>query len=118
MSDLAARLRADLSAALRSRDLPRTKVLRTVLSVIANAEAVPLAEDPGAGPAGEGPIAGAAVGLGAAEAARRELTDAEVRDLVVGERDELLAAAAQVGDHAPDRADELRAAAALLASYL
>ncbi|MCR1782532.1 hypothetical protein KVF89_08305 [Nocardioides carbamazepini] len=117
MPDLAARLRDDLRSALRARDLATVKALRTMLGVIANAEAVPVA-DPAAGPAGDGPIAGAAAGLGATETARRELTDAEVRSLVADERDDLLAAAEQIDGRAPERAVELRAAADLLASYL
>ncbi|WGX98659.1 hypothetical protein [Nocardioides sp. L-11A] len=112
---LAARLQVDLRSALRERDLDTVKVLRTMAGVIANAEAVPVAET---GPAAAGPIAGAAAGLGAAEAPRRELSDDDVRALVAGERDELLAAAAQLDQRAPERAAELRAAAETLAAYL
>ncbi|MBM7519530.1 hypothetical protein [Nocardioides nitrophenolicus] len=116
MSELAARLRADLATAMKARDLPRVKVLRTMTAVVANAEAVPVTESSRTTSAG--PIAGAAMGLGAAEAARRELTDDDVRTLVAGERDERLAAAGQVEAQAPERAAELRAAAELLAAYL
>jgi hypothetical protein len=116
MPDLRTRLRDDLGAALKRRDLPTVKVLRTVLSSIANAEAVPVA-DVGQG-IGDGPIAGAVTGLGAAEAARRELTDDDLRVIVAGERDEILAAAALVAGHSPERVQEMRTAAELLASYL
>ncbi|WP_436699237.1 hypothetical protein [Nocardioides sp. BYT-33-1] len=118
MSALADRLRADLAAALKARDLRRVKVLRTVTAVIANAEAVPVTESPTTTSTTSGPIAGAAAGLGSAEAARRELGDDDVRALVAGERDERLAAAAQVDGTAPERAAELRAAAEMLAAYL
>lgn len=117
MSGLAERLRADLTAAMRRRDRAAVSTLRSVLSTIANAEAVPVADAPvaDASAATEGPVAGAVVGLGAAEAPRRELSEDDVRALVAGDRDDLLAAAAVV---APERAEELRAAADLLATYL
>ncbi|WP_278255357.1 GatB/YqeY domain-containing protein [Nocardioides convexus] len=65
----AERLRADLTAAMRRRDRAAVSTLRSVLATIANAEAVPVADTPAAT---EGPVAGAVVGLGAAEAPRRE----------------------------------------------
>ncbi|WP_377322501.1 hypothetical protein ACFJIY_23945 [Pimelobacter simplex] len=103
MSDLADRLRADLTTALRARDRTRASVLRTVLGAIANAEAVPVPQ--AAPPLAEGVIAGAVVGLGAAEAPRRELREDDVRAIVVAERDDLLA-------------HGMTAEAALLAEYL
>lgn len=109
---LAERLRADLTAALRRRDRAAAGTLRSVLGTIANAEAVPVAEAP---VPTEGPVAGAVTGLGATEAPRRVLSEDDVRALVAGERDELLAAAVQVP---PERAAELHAAAQLLATYL
>lgn len=119
MTDLTARLRDDLGAALRRRDRPTVKTLRTVLSAIANAEAVPVSAPAfGGAPLEEGPIAGAATGLGAAEAERRVLTDDDVRDIVAGEQSELLAAAEMMAERTPERASEMRAAAELLASYL
>ncbi|MDQ6522373.1 hypothetical protein RB608_02125 [Nocardioides sp. LHD-245] len=118
VADLATRLRDDLRSALRARDLATVKVLRTMVAAIANAEAVPVSDTGAARPAGAGTIAGATSGLGSAEAPRRELTDDDVRALVAGERDDLLAAAAQSEAHAPDRARELRAAADLLSAYL
>lgn len=112
MPDLVEHLRADLTAALRRRDRPAASTLRSVLATIANAEAVPVADDPAPT---EGPVAGAVSGLGAAEAPRRELSETDVRALVARERDELLAAAAVVP---AERAAELRAAADLLGTYL
>jgi len=103
MSELADRLRADLTTALRARDRARASVLRTVLGAIANAEAVPVPQ--GAPPLAQGPIAGAALGLGAAEVPRRELTEDDVRAILVAERDDLLA-------------HDMSDAAAVLAPYL
>lgn len=111
-SRLTERMRADLTAAMRRRDRAAVSTLRSVLATVANAEAVPVAEAP---VPTEGPVAGAVTGLGAAEAPRRELSEDDVRALVAGDRDDLLAAAAVVP---PERAGELRAAADLLAAYL
>lgn len=75
--------------ARKDRDAVRVSALRSALSAIDNAET------PDTGPAGgasaAGPIAGAVDGLGAAEVARRRLTDAEFRALLQTEVDEQLA---------------------------
>lgn len=118
MTHLTTRLRADLSTAMRDRDRERAQLLRTVLSAIANAEAQPVDALP-TGPAAEGPVAGAAVGLGATEAARRELSADDVRAIVAAERDERLSAAEELQRRgAVDAADTLRAEAAALDTYL
>lgn len=113
-----ARLRADLTAAMRARDASKVRVLRTVLAAIDNAEAVP-ADASGPATSGESPIAGAASGVGATEAARRELTAGDIAALVRAERDERVAAAAELAAvGAVEQAAELRAEAALLDPYL
>ncbi len=89
--------------------------LRTALSAIANAEAIPVSE--GVTHATTSPhFAGTAAGLGAAEAGRRSLTDDEVGQIVQAEVDERLTAAAEYesSGHA-DRADRLRREAQALA---
>ncbi|GGR59519.1 uncharacterized protein YqeY [Nocardioides luteus] len=116
MTDLQARLRADLLAARKARDTTATSVLRSTLSAIANAEALPVAEE---GLSADGPIAGAASGVGATEAARRDLTDDDVRAVISGEQTERLAAATALDSHgAAEKATQLRAEADLLAAYL
>lgn len=116
MTDLQARLRADLLTARKARDTAATAVLRSTLAAVSNAEAQPLAET---SLAAEGPIAGAAIGVGATEAARRELTDDDVRDIISGEQSERLAAAADLESHgATEKAGQLRAEAELLAAYV
>lgn len=115
MTDLTETLRADLTAALRQRDRDAVRVLRTTLAAIANAEAQPA--DTVAAPAGDGPIAGAASGLGAAEVDRRELTAADVADIVAGQRAERLEAVARIVAAGGDAA-ALRAEAAVLDRYL
>jgi uncharacterized protein YqeY len=119
-------LRSALLAARKARDSVRVAALRSALSAIDNAGAVPTATLGTATPAdrdlattSSGTIAGAAVGLGAAEVARRELSDAQIRSLLRAEVDDRLTAAEQVtaGGHA-ERATTLRAEAAVLADLL
>ena len=64
-----------------------------------------------------GTIAGGVVGLGAAEVARRELSDAQIRELVHAEIDERLTAPGLHGEP-PERAATLRAEAAVLSDLL
>ncbi|MET3961873.1 uncharacterized protein YqeY [Marmoricola sp. OAE513] len=116
-TSLVERLRADLTQAMRDRDRDVAQVLRTVLSAIANDEAQPVGD--AELPLVEGPIAGAVHGLGAAEVARRLLTEEDVRGIVDGERAERLNAAADLDGHGQvHAADALRAAAAVLDRYL
>jgi hypothetical protein len=89
-------MRADLTAALRERDRDTARVLRTVLSAIANAEAQPAADGEPLSLRGDGPIAGASDGLGSADVVRRELTVEDLRAVVRSERDECLASAADL----------------------
>jgi hypothetical protein len=128
--DLPARLRLALTAALRARDMTAVAALRSALGAIGNAEAVPVPPAPpaaapsAAGPAGASAagrgsphVAGAAAGLGAAEAERRRLSPAQVAAIVQAEIDERRAAAAQYeGAGRTDRAARLAAEAQALAT--
>lgn len=99
-------LQADLSSALKARDAVRTSVLRTTLALLANAEAV----DPTGHMTPTGLFG---------DVARRQLSEAEVFDLIARERDELHESAAelrQVRQH--DAAAELVAKAGILDGYL
>lgn len=117
VSDLHQRLRHDLTAALRARDRELVRVLRTVLSALANAEAQP--HQPVATRHTEGVIAGAALGLGASEVPRRELADDDVVAILRAERDEWVASAEVLASRgAPEAALALRADAAVLDGYL
>lgn len=119
MPDLPARLRSDLTAAMRDRDRDAARVLRTVLSAIANAEAQPRTDEPMLRLESESRIAGAVEGVGAAEVARRELTEDDVLNLVRAERDERLASAQTLdANGAGEQAEVLRAEARLLERYL
>lgn len=119
MSHLQTRLREDLRTALRARDRATAGVLRTVLAAIANAEAQPAPVLVSEAGGGDGPIARAALGVGAAEVARKELTEDDVRTVVAAERDERLHAADELAAHGREvPAAQLRHEAALLDRYL
>jgi uncharacterized protein YqeY len=92
--DIRTRLRRALGDALRARDAGTVSALRSAMSAISNAEAV----EPGpAHTAGTGSahFAGAVAGLGAGEAERRRLTEADAAAIVRQEATEREAAAGQ-----------------------
>ena len=109
-----AKLRDALMAARKDRDATRVAALRSALSAIDNAEAVDVRLDAQSSET----IAGGVVGLGAAEAARRELSDDEIRELVRAEVDERMTAAAAIDTTHTERAASLRAEAAVLTGLL
>jgi uncharacterized protein YqeY len=109
-------LRDALLTARKQRDAARVSALRSAMSAIDNAETP---DDAGVDAPASATIAGGVVGLGAAEVARRELSDTQIRALLRAEVEERLAAAQQVstgGHH--ERADTLRAEAAVLTDLL
>ena len=111
-------MRRDLTTAMKARDKPAIAALRSTLAAIDNAEAVDAAAG-GMHPAGEGAIAGAALGVGAAEVERRALTAAEPEAIVrreVAERQRAADAYERAGQ-AP-HAERLRAEAERLNAYL
>jgi uncharacterized protein len=145
--DIRTRMRRALTAAMKARDRSAVTALRSALAAIDNAEAVdpantppatarqpgpgkappgegrlPTAKVPSAGdgdPPGKGRIAGAALGVGAAEAERLTLTPAETQAIVREEVTERQAAAdayERAGRSGP--AERLRAEAEVLTGYL
>lgn len=102
---------------MRERDRVAVSALRTTLAALDNAEALPV-EDVGGGisvQSGSEHVAGAAVGVGAAEADRRQLTEDGERAVVASEVASLLDAAGHrraAGD--ASGADDAVAAARLL----
>ncbi|MET9215219.1 MULTISPECIES: GatB/YqeY domain-containing protein [unclassified Nocardia] len=107
------RLRAALKPAMKARDRSAVSALRSALSAIDNAEAVD------AGDAKAGALEASAVGLGTAEVRRRDLTEADITQIVHREIDERRTAAAEydlLG--AADRRDTLTAEADALAALL
>lgn len=110
------RLRESLLSARKSRDTTRVTAVRSALSAIDNAE-TPQADhtDTRIG----GAIAGAVSGVGATEAARRALSDAEIRGLIQAEVDERLTAADEyIANGRHERASDLQSQAAVLARVL
>jgi uncharacterized protein YqeY len=108
------RLRAALRDSLSARDTVAVSALRSALAAIGNAGAVPALQDGSAG-AGSEHFAGAVTGLGAAEAERRSLTEAQIAAIVqdeIGERQ----VAAEGYEHSGhgDQAGRLRREAAVL----
>jgi uncharacterized protein len=113
-----ASLRDDLKAALKARDRVAVTALRSALSAIDNAEAVP-ADHLLDSTAGNEHVAGAAIGLGAAEAERRHLTEADLRSIVENEvRERSVAAEEYERLGRDDQAERLRAEAEVLSRYL
>lgn len=82
-TEVRARLQRALRAALQARDTVTIAALRSAQAAIGNAEAVVAPSAPA--PAGNEHVAGSAGGLGAAEAPRRVLTDAQVSDIIRAE---------------------------------
>jgi len=114
---LRAALRLGLTTAMKSRDRDALAALRTAIAAIDNAEAVPAPE--AAPPATSAHIAGARSGLGAAEAARRELSASELQDIVRGQISEhTLEADRYDALGQVDSAERLRRQAHALAPYL
>ncbi|MFD6389428.1 GatB/YqeY domain-containing protein [Nocardia sp. NPDC060259] len=112
-SALRERLRAALKPAMRARDRSAISALRSALGAIDNAESIDAAD------VKAGALEDSAVGLGAAEAHRRDLTEADIADIVRREISERRDAAAEYGRlGATDRRDSLTAEADTLAALL
>ena len=108
-SPLRSRLRAALLQARRARDTAATSTLRSVLSHLENAEAVPVVDVPAAGAWEE-----SVVGVGSTDAPRRELTQADEVAILEAELASLREARSVYADIAPHRAEAARAAITLL----
>jgi len=112
--DLRARMATALTAAMRARDRVAVSAIRSALSAVANAEAVPVDTMPRAGA-----VETAAVGAGAADAPRRELTPDDVRAVVEAEAAEHDRSAAHLADAGrPDDAARVSAGADVLRALL
>ncbi|WP_433710746.1 hypothetical protein ACQP2U_31290 [Nocardia sp. CA-084685] len=107
------RLRIALSAAMKTRDRTAISGLRSALGAIDNAEAIDTAD------IAAGAIETSAVGLGAAEARRRDLTEADIEQIVRAEIADRQQAAAEYDTLGrSDHGDLLRAEAAALEAQL
>ena len=114
---LRAALRRDLVSAMKAREAQAVSALRTAIAAIDNAEAVPAAE--ASQPTTSTHFAGARAGVGATEAARRELSDGDIR-AILGDQIASYAREADGYDAVgqADAARRLRDQARLLAAYL
>jgi len=113
--DIRTRLRRALGVALKARDAGAVSALRSAMSAIGNAEAVaPAARQAGTGGAH---FAGTVTGLGAGEAQRRLLTEADTDAIVRQEAAEREAAAGEYerGGRAAEAARLREGARALMA---
>jgi hypothetical protein len=110
-------LRRDLTRAMKAREPDAVAALRTAIAAIDNAEAVPQVDENPVGTSGH--IASARAGLGAAEAARLNLTASQQQGIV---RDQVSGYTAEaehydaLGQHAA--ASRLRNQASVLTAYL
>lgn len=113
---LRATMRADLSVAMKTRDSLAVSALRTAIAAIDNAESVDGATQT---VQNNTHIAGAASGLGSAEAARRVLSPADVRAILHAQIEDRATEAARykmLGQ--AGAAEQLREEAAVIAGYL
>lgn len=116
--DVRTRLRTGLREAMRARDAATVSAIRSALAALDNAEAVPVAGHNAVSAEGAH-VASAAIGVGAAEAERAELSDAEVADILQREVDERRTAAREYSDAGrAEAAERLEAEAAALARYV
>ncbi|WP_156723454.1 GatB/YqeY domain-containing protein [Streptomyces apocyni] len=100
---------------MRARDKAAVSALRATLAALDNAEAAPVGEAESRGVA----LEESPVGAGATEAARRELSECGVAEIVRAEATERLDAARQLSSPAhADRVARLRAEAAVLLRFL
>lgn len=109
-SPLRSRLRTTLLDARRARDARTVSAVRNALAALENAEAVP------ADHVRAGAVEQAATGVGAADASRRVLTDAEERTVLDAEIASLAESAEVYAEVAPERAGAARSAAAVLSA--
>jgi uncharacterized protein len=115
---LQVRLQTALIQALSSRDVVAAAALRSALSAIANAEAVPPADASSRRTSSEH-VAGAVAGLGATEAPRHELAEADIAAIVTTEITDRRSAAAEYERLGrADQFERLRREAEILANLL
>jgi uncharacterized protein len=122
MTSILEQLRAALPVAMRARDTAAVAALRGAIAAVGNAEAVDASDHAHVASTStvtSEHVAGANVGLGSADVARRALSEDDVHRVVQAEIDSRLADAVllEAHDHG-ERAQRLRAEAAVLHGLL
>ena len=116
---LRAALRHGLVTALKARDTDALAALRTTIAAIDNAEAVPVPVPDTSRSATSVHIAGSRSGPGSTEAARRQLSASELRDILAGQITEHTREADRYDALGrADAAERLRRQARTLTAYL
>lgn len=98
---------------MKARDTAAVATYRAALSSIDNATAVPLSDSHRAGA-----VEQAAVGVGAAEVARKQLDDSDIRAIVAADIEDLEQAAEALEGVRAEAADDLRVQAGRLREVL
>jgi uncharacterized protein len=112
------RLRAGLTAAMKERDMPAVRAIRSAMGAIDNAEAVDTTVSADLIDA-TSTIAGAVAGAGSTEVRRRTLGDVEITAVLRAEIDDRLSAADEYRTAgALDRADLLSAEAGVIGRFI
>lgn len=109
-------LSVDLKKALKERDMVAIKAIRSLMSAIDNAGAVPV-KTPESLPM-SGRIAGATSGLGSTEAIRKELSDYDIRQIVETEINDITEAIKLINIHSPSEVKNLEEQIVILKKYL
>ncbi|MFN8145861.1 MAG: hypothetical protein U0R76_00235 [Candidatus Nanopelagicales bacterium] len=119
MTALEQALRSALVPAMRAKDEAAVSALRSALSAVANGQAVDVRDVDLRGTEQSEHVAGALVGVGAAEVERRTLSEGDARSIVEAERWSRESDASTYEQHGqPERAARLRAEADVLAGVL
>lgn len=112
------RMRAALTAAMKERDMPTVRAIRSALGAIDNAEAVDTTVDADSIDT-DSRIAGAVAGAGSTEVRRRTLGDEGVAEVLRAEVADRLAAAEEYQSAgSPERAELLGAEAATIEAFI
>lgn len=114
---LKARLRHDLTAALKAKERDEATALRILISAIDNAESVEHGNAPPPG-TGSAHVAGSVAGVGAGDVRRRQLSESDLDELVANEVTELREQAERFDTHGrADAAARILQEAEVLSRY-
>ena len=116
MKEIKSRLSIDLKNAVKEKNPLAVNAIRSLMSAIDNAGAVPV-EKSEVMPMSGG-IAGATEGLGSSEALRRELSDEEIKQIIQKEINEMVETVELIGNDSRPESRELIEQMDILKKYL